>query len=94
MWVLYRREKPVYLIDFATFQPPESWRLSAEQILEILKLQGCFTEESLTFQERMLKQSGCGPLTAWPPGIVRCLQGETRDNSPEASRREAEVSLL
>lgn len=39
----------------------------------------------------MLKQSGCGPLTAWPPGIVQSLEGKETDRSIEASRKESEV---
>jgi hypothetical protein len=26
VWYIHRRESSVYLLDFATFQPPESWR--------------------------------------------------------------------
>ena len=91
LWYLSSREKPVYLIDFATFEPPESWKFTPEQLLEMMKLQGCFTQESLDFQERMLKQSGCGPATAWPRGISQCLDGIPRDSSAEAARRESEV---
>lgn len=91
--ILYKsRQQPtVYLIDFSTFEPPESWRLSAEQILEIMRLQNCFTEDSLAFLGRMLSQSGCGPKTAWPPGILRCLEGLPADQSAEAARKESEV---
>lgn len=71
LWYLNRREQAVYLIDFATFQPPEEWKISQEQLVEILRLQKCFSEEAIAFQERMLRQSGCGPRTAWPPGTVR-----------------------
>jgi 3-ketoacyl-CoA synthase len=67
-WFLSKRESTVYLIDFTTFEPPASWKLSHEQIMEIMKLQRCFTDESLKFLDRMLSQSGVGPATAWPPG--------------------------
>jgi len=91
LWYLGTREKTVYLIDFACFEPPEDWKFTPEQILEMMRLQGCFTEESMAFQERMLMQSGCGPATAWPPGISRCLKGLPRDSSAEAARAESEV---
>ena len=39
-----RREKPVYLLDFATFEPPEDWKVTYEQIIQILAAQKCFTE--------------------------------------------------
>ncbi len=55
---MFHRENPVYLLDFTTFQPPESWRLSQDQILEIMKKEGVFSEGSVAFLERMLIQSG------------------------------------
>lgn len=91
LWYINKREKAVYLLDFTTFEPPQSWKLSPDQIVDIMRSQGCFSEGSLEFQARMLKQSGCGPSTAWPPGIVRCLGGETADRSCEAARKESEV---
>jgi predicted naringenin-chalcone synthase len=94
IWYINHREQPVYLIDFSTFQPPDSWRISQEQLVEILRKQNCFSEESILFQERMLKQSGCGPRTAWPPGIVKCLNGEVADRSVEGSRKESETVMF
>ncbi|RYG67544.1 hypothetical protein EON64_07195 [archaeon] len=94
VWLLYNREKRVYLLDFATFDAPDSWKVSQEQIIEMLRIQGCYTEQSLSFMDRMLKQSGTGNATAWPPGIVSCLHGQPQDKSIEASRKEAEVNTL
>lgn len=89
-----RRRREVYLVDFTTFEPPDHWRLSPEQILTIMRSQGVFTEESIAFLERLLSQSGCGPLTAWPPGILRCLEGLPQDYSFEGARREAEIVIF
>jgi hypothetical protein len=88
-----RRQKEVYLVDFVCFEPPENWKLSPEQLLTIMKSIGVFTDESLSFLERLLQQSGCGPATAWPPGIVRCLEGLPQDRSVESARREAEIVM-
>jgi hypothetical protein len=77
IFVLKRTENAIYLVDFACFEPPESWRLSPAQIMDCLKAQQCFTQQSLDFMERMLERSGCGPKTAWPPAILKvcaCLQ--------------------
>lgn len=93
VWNFSRMGSPVYLLDFSTFEPPESWKTNREQLIEAMSKQPSFTEESLKFMDRMLAQSGVGPSTAWPPGIVQCLRGEPYDNSVEASRKEAEVSL-
>lgn len=94
LWYLSTKEKTVYLIDFATFEPPASWKFSSEQILEMMRRQGCFTEESMQFQARMLQQSGVGPSTAWPPSIARVLEGLPYDRSAEWARAESEVRHL
>jgi 3-ketoacyl-CoA synthase len=91
IWYVHYREQSVFLIDFKTFEPPESWKLSQEQLIDIMKAQNCFTDESIEFLGRMLQQSGVGPSTAWPPGIIRCLKGEKADRSAEAAREESKV---
>ena len=91
LYYMSRREKSVYLLDFACFEPPDSWRLSPEEIVTCLERQNCFTPESLEFMQRLLVRSGCGPRTAWPPSMTRCLQGAPRDNSAEAAREESRV---
>jgi predicted naringenin-chalcone synthase len=93
-WYLTHRENAVYLLDFSVFDSPEDWRLSPEELLEAMKRQECFTPESLDFMDRMLKQSGVGPKTAWPPGIVRCLRNLPTLKSVEASREESETVMF
>jgi len=93
IWYLSTREKAVYLMDFATFEPPESWKVSYEDLLEIMRKQECFTEESIDFMSRMLERSGCGPSTAWPPGILQCLQGKKADRSVEGARAESQTVI-
>lgn len=91
IYYLLSREKAVYLIDFTTFEPPESWKISPDDFVTIMTRLNCFSQESLDFQERMLKQSGVGPATAWPPSFVRVLKNEEPDKSSNGSRHEAEV---
>lgn len=62
---------PVYMLDFATFQPPASWQVSQADLVNIMKKIGTFTDESLEFMERILQRSGTGEKTHWPPGTVR-----------------------
>lgn len=93
IWYINKREKPVYLIDFACFEPPTSWKVSHDQLIEIMRRQGCFTDDSLDFMGRMLRQSGCGPSTAWPPGIVQCLEGKQADRSVEGARAESQTVI-
>jgi len=94
LWYLFKQENPVYLLDFATFEPPEDWKLTSDQLMSIMRGQGTFTEDSLAFLERMLSQSGCGPSTAWPPGTVQCLRGLPADTSAEAARLESETVIF
>mmetsp|Transcript_4323 Transcript_4323/g.9689 ORF Transcript_4323/g.9689 Transcript_4323/m.9689 type:complete len:532 (+) Transcript_4323:133-1728(+) len=97
MTLLYyysRREKPVYLVDFATFQPPQEWMVTPEQLMDIMRFQNCFDDKSLSFLERMLKHSGCGPATAWPPAITQCLSGVKATRSAEAARMESETVMF
>lgn len=98
-WIV-RMDSPVYLLSFATFKPPESWKLSHDDIIETMRRQDCFTEDSLEFLRRILERSGTGQATAWPPGIVRCLEESESgkplkaDRSIEASRKEAETIIF
>jgi FAE1/Type III polyketide synthase-like protein len=91
-----RRQNPVYLLSFATFQAPDSWKCSHKDIVDIMRRQKCFTEDSIGFMERILENSGTGQTTAWPPGIVQCLKDETvaADRSMVASRKEAETVIF
>jgi hypothetical protein len=57
IWYLNHRDKPVYLIDFAVFEPPEDWKLSHDQLMDIMGKQGCFTEDSLNFLSRFVSSS-------------------------------------
>ena len=96
VWVSYQ-QKPVYLLDFATFEPPASWRINHDQLLSIMEETGSFTPESMAFQKRLLAQSGCGEDTAWPPGIVSVLKKgikEGYDKTTEAARQESEAVIF
>lgn len=88
-------DSPVYLLSFSTFKAPESWRVTHDQIIEMMRRQECFTEESIDFMKRLIVRSGTGQNTAWPPGIVQCLEpGKKTDSSIEASRKEAETVIF
>lgn len=86
--LLLRRGRSVYLIDFATFEPPESWRISHGQLVEILhtvaahrKAQGLSynTVADIEFQAKVLENSGTGQATAWPPTITKVLKSVGKD---------------
>lgn len=90
LWYFGKRSSSVYCVDFTTFEPPDSWKLNYDEQLKVLKNRNCFTEESIAFQSRMLAQSGVGPATAWPPGILE-RNGAPIDTTVEAARSESEV---
>lgn len=98
-WIV-RMDSPVYLLSFATFKAPDSWKLTHDEVVETMRRQGCFTEDSLSFLRRILERSGTGQTTAWPPGIVRCLEDDESgqplkaDRSMEGSRKEAETIIF
>eukprot|EP01134_Creolimax_fragrantissima_P002750 CFRG2750T1 len=85
---LSHRKSPVYCVDFNTFSPPESWRVTRDQIKEILKKRGTFTPESITFLERIMDTSATGNATHWPPGIMELLRGKEMNETMQASRDE------
>jgi len=89
-----RLDNPEYLLSFATFKAPDSWKVSHDQIIECMKGCGHYTEESLSFMKRLLSRSETGQSTAWPPGIVQVLKGKPRDKSINASREEAETVIF
>jgi predicted naringenin-chalcone synthase len=92
-WIL-RMDNPVYLMSFATFKAPESWRITHADFLALMKNQGSFSEDNLSFMKRLLSRSGIGQATAFPPGIVQCLHGKKVDRSIETSREEAKKIIF
>jgi 3-ketoacyl-CoA synthase len=93
---LVRRDNPIYLMGFATFKAPEEWKCDHDQILEMMRRQQSFNDESLGFMKRILERSGTGPATAWPPGIKQSLNPDApkADKSMAASRLEAETVIF
>lgn len=103
MAIILKMDNPTYLLSFATFKAPQEWKVSHEQIIEMMKNYKCFddepdkapfTQDSLDFMARLLARSGTGQSTAWPPGIVQTLEGKRPDRSIEGSRKEAEIILF
>lgn len=92
-WIV-RMDNPIYLLSFSTFKAPQEWKLTHDQIIEMMKKQKCFTEESISFMRRMVERSGTGQATAWPPGITQSLQGKPVDRTIEGSRLEAETVIF
>lgn len=93
--VIVTNEKPTYMMAFSTFKAPDSWKVSHSEIIQMMKNQHCFNDDAIKFMERLLERSGTGQSTAWPPGIVQCLEeGKETDRSIAASRKEAETVIF
>lgn len=99
-----RNNKPLYILDFAVWEPPQSWRVSKKGLVTMFHHQGVYTKESVAFMERVLENSGTGESTALPPGLVRGIPGSAFhppgdepthiDASIGAARQEAETVIF
>ena len=58
-----RRRTPVYLVDFTTFKPPASWRVTHEEILDLMSKVYDFSPESMDFCRRILARSATGQVS-------------------------------
>merc|ERR1712048_1246071 len=96
--ILVRRlfAKPrVYCLESEVFVPPESWRMTHEELKTIMRAQGTFTEESTSFLSKTLDRSATGQSTHWPPAALPSKDGETKIvASMAASREEAEAVIF
>ncbi|CAA7394973.1 unnamed protein product [Spirodela intermedia] len=64
------RPKPIYLMDFACYRPPDDLKVSKEEFIELARKSGKFDEDSLAFQSRILKSSGIGDETYIPKAVM------------------------
>jgi len=84
-----KAKSTVYLVDFATYQPPDELKIPHEKFLERTRGVGWFTEESIEFQEKLLYRTGLGDETYFPPGIHKIPP----DLGMDSARQEAEMVL-
>eukprot|EP00475_Leptophrys_vorax_P014317 TRINITY_DN2070_c0_g1_i2.p1 TRINITY_DN2070_c0_g1~~TRINITY_DN2070_c0_g1_i2.p1 ORF type:complete len:559 (-),score=161.93 TRINITY_DN2070_c0_g1_i2:157-1833(-) len=64
-----QRPQPVYLLDFACFEPPADHRVTHEHFMNVTRKVGFFTDDAVVFQEKLLAKSAIGN-TAFPEGIL------------------------
>ncbi|KAK6134109.1 hypothetical protein DH2020_032150 [Rehmannia glutinosa] len=68
-YLFMSRPRTVYLVDYALFKPPRSFRVSFAGFMEHAKM-ALFTEpKSVHFQMKILERSGLGEETCLPPAI-------------------------
>jgi len=84
-----KAKSTVYLVDFATYQPPDELKMPHDRFMKRTREVGWFTEESIEFQEKLLYRTGLGNETYFPPGIHKFPPDLTMDSA----RQEAEMVL-
>ncbi|KAI4302807.1 hypothetical protein MLD38_038510 [Melastoma candidum] len=60
-----------YLIDYTCFRPPDEFKTSKEEFMELARKSGRFSDRALNFQQGVLKRSGIGDETYLPRTIFR-----------------------
>ncbi|KAG5526647.1 hypothetical protein RHGRI_032797 [Rhododendron griersonianum] len=88
MYVL-TRPKPVYLVDYCCYRPPDHLQAPFHRFMEHSKLTGDFDESSLEFQRKILERSGLGEETC-VPAAMHCVPPQP---SMAAAREEAETVI-
>jgi len=101
--LLLRRGRSVYMLDFATFEPPADWKITHQELIQIVRNVASHRasaglpandEADIEFQAKVLDNSGTGQATAWPPAIVRCLDERVVPKlCMEETREEAETII-
>ncbi|KAH6834450.1 3-ketoacyl-CoA synthase 6 [Perilla frutescens var. hirtella] len=87
---LMSRPRPVYLVDYALFNPPRSYRVSFAGFMEHARM-ALFTEpKSVHFQMKILERSGLGEETCLPPALHYIPPAPTM----ELAREEAELVIF
>lgn len=98
LWIRQRKTRSVYLMEHAEFQPPADWKVSHDDIVEIMKRSGFYGEEQLDFMRRVLVRSETGQATHWPPGVTKLLRAKPgdaeADESMSMAREEARAVIF
>lgn len=90
-WLYWsKRSAPVYMVDFACYQPEDDRKLSVESFLKMSEDSGAFEKETLQFQRRISNRSGLGDETYFPRGIT----SEPPNLCMEEARAEAEAVMF
>ncbi|WOG97821.1 hypothetical protein DCAR_0417162 [Daucus carota subsp. sativus] len=63
------RPRPVYLIDYSCYRPPDELKAPADQFMRHSRLTGDFDESALEFQRKILERSGLGEETYVPEAM-------------------------
>ncbi|XAR66946.1 Very-long-chain 3-oxoacyl-CoA synthase [Bertholletia excelsa] len=84
------RPRPVYLVDFSCYKANEDLKCSMKRFMDQSLKCGFFTEDSLSFQRKILERSGLGNSTYLPPALLN----EPPNPSMAEAKKEAEVVMF
>ncbi|XP_077241160.1 3-ketoacyl-CoA synthase 6-like [Tasmannia lanceolata] len=84
------KPRPVYLVDYALFKPPASFRVPYATFMEHSRMINPNDQKSVDFQMRILERSGLGEETCLPPANHYLPP----NSSMEAARREAKLVIF
>ncbi|XP_059448827.1 3-ketoacyl-CoA synthase 20-like [Corylus avellana] len=65
------RPRKVYLVNFACYKPGTEYMCTREIFIQTVRNSGCFSEENLAFQKKILERSGLGQKTYLPETLKR-----------------------
>ncbi|KAG8382908.1 hypothetical protein BUALT_Bualt05G0128600 [Buddleja alternifolia] len=82
------KPRTVYLVDYALYKPPQSWKFSFKTFEEHIKL--IFPTEHANFLTQILESSGLGEETCFPPAMHLIPPNPTI----QSAREEAEVIIF
>ncbi|KAK2077855.1 hypothetical protein QBZ16_003723 [Prototheca wickerhamii] len=80
------RTKPIYLLDFACYRPPNDLKVTYTRFMQGSRDSGFFDDEALDFQRRILEKSALSEETFFPRG----LHSDPPEVTMETAREEAE----
>ncbi|PIN12181.1 Very-long-chain 3-oxoacyl-CoA synthase [Handroanthus impetiginosus] len=84
------RPRPVYLVDYACYRPPDYLQVKFHKFMEHSRLNRDFTESSLEFQRKILERSGLGEETYLPEALHKLPP----EPSMATAREEAEQVMF
>ncbi|KAG8382906.1 hypothetical protein BUALT_Bualt05G0128400 [Buddleja alternifolia] len=82
------KPRTVYLVDYALYKPPQSWKLSSKTFVEHAKQ--VLPTEPVNFLTKILERSGLGEETCFPPA----MQLIPPNPNMQSAREEAEVIIF
>eukprot|EP00808_Paulinella_micropora_P020346 g79458.t1 len=87
------RKRQVYLLDFITYSPPPECQISTEAFRKMQRVMD-FSEDSLSFMDKLSERTGLGDETYFPHSIMQALRtGKKPSLNLKAAREEAEMVL-